>query len=115
MFAKAIKRNETNENAPQSLHSIAIEFAPDSNQFNEPEEELEVVCEANPKTINLELKVKENYKAPAQTELKSRLALINSDLVGLMERERRKLLSTEQEKELDQLKQREEKYREKTF
>lgn len=52
----------------------------------------------------MEQKVKENYKAPAQTELKSRLALINSDLVGLMERERRKLLSTEQEKELDQLK-----------
>jgi hypothetical protein len=41
MFAKAITRNEANENAPQPSHSIAIIFAFDSNQFNEPEEELE--------------------------------------------------------------------------
>jgi hypothetical protein len=41
MFAKAIKRNEANKNSPQPSHSIAIEFASDSNQFNKPEEELE--------------------------------------------------------------------------
>ena len=48
--------------------------------------------------------MKKDYEFPAQTESNLKLALINSDLVGLMEREKRKLLSNEQDKELGRLK-----------
>ena len=108
MFAKAIKKKESTENVPinEASTCIALEFTPDSNQFVEPLDDdilvqgTSTIKEADPTPID---HGREN-KYPAQTEIKSRLDLINSDLVGLMERDKRKLLSADQEKELDRLK-----------
>lgn len=107
MFAKQLEKN-SKDKVP--ANSVELEFNTDSDQFLEPSDSPDVV-QQNPgpssADSNLSSKPKSldvHYKTPVQTEIKSKIDLINSDLVGLLERERRKMLSTEQEAQLSRLK-----------
>ena len=99
--------SKTSYNAPDTDScSIPIQFPPTSSQFDEPDEDLNIIAptptdESNAIT-NISSEAK--FKTPSQDEIQSKIDILNADLVGLLTRQKNGLLTVEEERELNQKK-----------
>ena len=87
--------------------SIPIEFLPTSSQFDEPDDGLSIIS-TTPATVsnnskNISSKI--TFKTPAQDEIRSRIGVLNADLVGLLTRQKNDLLTVDEAAELKRTEQ----------